>query len=59
MKTLKAILGILLLIGLFGSVVGFFKQANNYDATDLFGHLIAIALISWAVYTLLKPSKNK
>lgn len=59
MKTLKMILGIILLIGLFGSVVGFFKQANNYEASDLFGHLIAIALISWAVYALLKPSKTK
>ncbi|OYX86725.1 MAG: hypothetical protein B7Y83_00440 [Flavobacteriales bacterium 32-34-25] len=59
MKTLKMILGIILLIGLFGSVVGFFKQVNNYEASDLFGHLIAIALISWAVYALLKPSKTK
>jgi len=59
MKTLKMILGIILLIGLFGSVVGFFKQANNYEGSDLFGHLIAIALISWAVYALLKPSKTK
>lgn len=59
MKTLKMILGTLLLIGLFGSVVGFFKQANNYEASDLFGHLLAIALISWAAYALLKPSKTK
>ncbi len=59
MKTLKMILGIILLIGLFGSVVGFFKQANNYEASDLFGHLTAISLISWAVYALLKPSKTK
>lgn len=59
MKILKITLGILLLIGLFGSIVGLFKQVNNYEASDLFGHLLAIALISWAVYALLKPSKNK
>lgn len=59
MKTLKIILGVLLLMGLLGSIIGFFKEVNNYEASDLFGHLIAIALISWAVYALLKPSKTK
>lgn len=59
MKTLKIVLGIILLIGLLSSIAGFFKQVNNYEASDLFGHLIAIALISWAVYALLKPSKTK
>lgn len=58
MKTLKIIFGVLLLIGLLGSVISFFKEVNNYEASDLFGHLIAIALISWAVYALLKPSKT-
>ncbi|WP_281227599.1 hypothetical protein [Flavobacterium aquiphilum] len=59
MKTIKIVLGIILLIGLLGTLIGFFKQVNNYEASDLFGHLIAIALISWAVYALLKPSKTK
>jgi hypothetical protein len=59
MKTIKIVLGIILLIGLLGMIIGFFKQVNNYEASDLFGHLLAIALISWAVYALLKPSKNK
>lgn len=59
MKTIKIVFGIILLIGLLGTLIGFFKQVNNYEASDLFGHLIAIALISWAVYALLKPSKTK
>ncbi len=59
MKTLKIILGVLLLIGLLGSIISFFKEVNTYEASDLFGHLIAIVLISWAVYALLKPSKTK
>ncbi|WP_291100954.1 MULTISPECIES: hypothetical protein [unclassified Flavobacterium] len=59
MKTIKIVLGIILLIGLLGTLIGFFKQVNNYEASDLFGHLTAIGLISWGAYALLKPSKTK
>ena len=59
MKVIKIVFGIILLIGLMVTIIGFFKQVNNYEASDLFGHLTAIALISWAVYALLKPSKTK
>lgn len=58
MKTLKIILGILLIIGTFSSIMNFFQQVKSYEAPELIGHLIAIALISWAAYALLKPSKS-
>lgn len=58
MKVLKIILGILLVFGALGSLISFFKQVASYEAPDLIGHLIAIALISWAAYALLKPSES-
>ncbi|MGV1011363.1 MAG: hypothetical protein ACOYBS_02855 [Flavobacterium sp.] len=58
MKALKIILGILLIIGALSSLMSFFKQITSYEASETIGHLIAIALISWAAYALLKPSKS-
>lgn len=58
MKALKIILGVLLIIGGLGSLMSFFQQVTSYEAPELIGHLIAIALISWAAYALLKPSKS-
>tara|TARA_R110001583_G_scaffold125021_6_gene276493 strand:- start:2281 stop:2460 length:180 start_codon:yes stop_codon:yes gene_type:complete len=57
MKTIKTIVGILLIIGSLGSIMSFFNQISSYEAPELIGHLIAIGLISWFAYLLLKPSK--
>lgn len=59
MKTIKIIGGILLIIGALGSLMSFFQQVDGYEASDTFGHLIAIIFISWLAYLLLKPSKQK
>ncbi len=58
MKALKIILGVLLIFGALGSLISFFQQVASYDASELIGHLIAVALISWAAYALLKPAKS-
>lgn len=57
MKVLKILLGILLIIGALSSLMSFFQQVASYEAPELIGHLIAIFLISWAAYALLKPLK--
>ncbi len=55
MKTIKIIFGILLLIGAFGSLIMFFEQVSSYEVPEIIGHLIAIALIGFIAYLLLKP----
>ncbi|MDP3314389.1 hypothetical protein [Lutibacter sp.] len=58
MKAIKIIAGVLLIIGTLGSLMSFFKQVSSYEAPELIGHLLAIVLISWFAYLLLKPSKK-
>jgi hypothetical protein len=58
MRTLKTILAILLIIGAFGSLISLFEQIESYDLSETIGHLIAIILISYVAYLLLKPTKN-
>ena len=58
MKVLKIILGIILSIGLLGSVVSFFTVTVNEEAPEVLGHLITILIISFVVYLCFKPSKK-
>lgn len=58
MKTIKIIFGILLLIGAFGSLIMFFEQVSSYEAPETIGHLIAITLIGFIAYLLLKPASK-
>lgn len=59
MKTLKTVLGIVLSIGLLGSVISFFTVTVNEETTEVLGHLLAILIISFVVYLCFKPSKKK
>lgn len=58
MRIIKIILSILLTIGGLGSLISFFQQVNTYEGPELIGHLIALALISWGIYALLKTKNN-
>ncbi|MBU2940151.1 hypothetical protein KO494_11450 [Lacinutrix sp. C3R15] len=58
MKTLKIIFGILLIVGGIGSLVSFFQAMGKYEAPELIGHLIAIAIVFGLAYFLLKRNKK-
>jgi len=55
MKTLKMIIGILLLLGGLGSLIGFFTSVKHYDSTETIGHLIALLIVFGLAIFLLKP----
>jgi len=59
MKVLKTILGVLLTIGLLGSIFSFFTTTLNETTPDILGHLLAIIIIAFVVYLCFKPSKAK
>lgn len=59
MKILKIIIAILLIIGIIGSTVSLLEQIQTYEPEETIGHLIAIILISYVVYLLLKSPKDK
>lgn len=58
MKTLKLIIGILLLIGGLGSLFGLFNSISSYDSAETMGHLFVLLVIFGIAYWLLKPKKK-
>lgn len=58
MSTFKTILGILLFIGGFASLIALFNSISTYKTPDTIGHAIAIFIIFALAIYLIKPKKK-
>jgi hypothetical protein len=56
MRIIKIILGIVLLIGSFGSLISLGENASSYESPELVGHVIAIVIMVGLAIFLFKGS---